>query len=123
MLQVKQKLPKQVKKILRQQAGVAIFLSVLCLFTINSLAAVSALLAASVCILSNLLFANTMFKCGGAQQSKKIVSAFYLGECYKILSSGVLFFLVFKYLNLNMIIFWLAFVLTQSVFLGCVNDE
>lgn len=123
VLLIKQKLPKQVKKIILRQTFLAILLSAICLFVFNRLAAISLFLGAAVCILSSAIFAQILFRFTGAQQSKKIVKAFYRGESYKILITVVLFFLIFKYLDLNVLFFLLGFILAQAIFWVALLDS
>ena len=76
---------------------------------------VSSILGGLVCLLPSLLFAINFFKYKGAQQTKQILSAFYLGEAMKLVLTGILFAAVFITYKVNAAAFFTTFISVQAV--------
>ena len=79
-------------------------------------ALISALLGGMVCFLPGMLFAILFFRYGGAQHSRKIISAFYLGEALKLILSGVLFVVVFTLYKVAAGAFFITFIAVQMMY-------
>lgn len=100
-----------------QRAGRVILLiacisvALLYLFSVNK--GISFALGAGISLFPTLLFGRIFFKTRGASAAKKIVSAFYIGEAIKILTTIVLFILVFQWRELAPLFLFLGFMITQ----------
>lgn len=79
-------------------------------------ALISAVLGGFVCLVPGLLFAIHFFRYKGAQQSSKIMSAFYLGEVIKLILTGVLFVVVFITYKVNPTAFFITFIAVQMLY-------
>lgn len=79
-------------------------------------AALSALMGGVVCVLPNAFFVRKLFKHSGARAARQIVNGFYKGEAYKLILSVSMFALVFKYLNIQALVFFVAYIAAQSMF-------
>lgn len=80
-------------------------------------AGISFILGAFISIIPSVLFARQFFKTMGICVAKKIVTAFYIGEVIKILTTVVLFILVFQWQELEPLVLFLGFITAQ---LGCL---
>jgi ATP synthase protein I len=85
-----------------------------CLGNLHAL--ISAILGGLVCFVPGLLFAIYFFRYKGAQQTSKIVSAFYLGEVFKLILTGVLFVVVFINYKINPSAFFITFIAVQMLY-------
>lgn len=85
-------------------------------FVIDLKALISSVLGGLVCLLPSLLFAINFFKYKGAQHTRKILSAFYLGEAIKLLLTGLLFALVFINYKVNAAAFFTTFISVQAMY-------
>lgn len=72
--------------------------------------ALSALLGGFVGFAPSLLFAINLFKKQGARAARQIVRSFYIGEFLKIISSMVLFTLVFMLYKVSPLAFFLTYI-------------
>jgi len=77
--------------------------------------AYSAALGGTIYMLPHAYFAWRAFAHRGAQEIRRIVSAFYLAEVVKIVISIGLFIVVFRFVSLSIVPFFLTYILTQSV--------
>ena len=75
----------------------------------------SALLGGLVSILPNAYFAHKLFRYQGAQAAKRIVNSFYKGEALKLVLTIVLFTLVFKFITINPLVFFAAYIVVQML--------
>ena len=100
-----------------QRAGWVVLLiacisaTLLYLFSVNK--SVSFGLGAGISLFPTLLFGRIFFKTRGASAAKKIVSAFYIGETIKILTTIVLFIFVFQWRALAPLFLFLGFIAAQ----------
>jgi ATP synthase protein I len=78
---------------------------------------ISFALGAGISLFPTLLFGRIFFKSRDAGAAKKIVGAFYIGEAIKILTTIVLFILVFQWRGLEPLPLFLGFITAQ---LGCL---
>ncbi len=53
-----------------------------------------------IAVTANAFFAAKFFSCSGAQNSKDVLRAFYIGECRKFVATLFLFFLAMRCLTL-----------------------
>jgi len=89
-----------------------ISVALLYLFSLNK--SVSFALGAGVSLFPILLFGRIFFKTKDtASTAKKIVNAFYIGEAIKILTTIVLFILVFQWQALVPLFLFLGFIAAQ----------
>ena len=101
------------KRVLLIQTSLTILLALLSLIIFYPNAACSALLGGATTIIPALIFMNRAFTHKGAQAAGKIVGDFYLGEALKFIVMGLLFFVIFRFLHPNGLVFMLSFILTQ----------
>lgn len=73
--------------------------------------AVSALCGGSIAVIPNFMFAQKAFKYAGARAAKKVVDAFYSGVKLKMFVTALLFALSFKFLELQLLPFFLTYCL------------
>ena len=85
-----------------------------CAMNLNAL--ISSVLGGLVCFLPSSLFAISFFKYKGAQHTRKILSAFYLGEALKLILTGFLFALVFINYKVNAAAFFTTFISVQAIY-------
>ena len=83
---------------------------------LDTRAFVSAVLGGLVCVIPNAYFAKQLFRYHGALAAKRIVSGFYRGEALKIALSAALFALVFRFFNINPVVFFATYLAVQMVF-------
>lgn len=104
------------QRLLLVQLGVTTLIAVIARLIGNDTAALSAVVGGFVCVVPNAYFAAKLFKHNGARAARQIVNGFYKGEALKLILSVALFALVFKYLNVNPLVFFVAYIATQMVF-------
>lgn len=85
--------------------------TLLYLFSLNK--GVSFALGAGISLFPTLLFAQIFFKTTERAAAKKIVDTFYIGEAIKILTTIVLFILVFRWRGLEALFLFLGFIIMQ----------
>ena len=89
-----------------------ISVTLLYLFSVNK--GVSFALGAGISLFPTLLFGRIFFKTRNtASTAKKIVNAFYIGEAVKILTTIVLFILVFQWQALVPLFLFVGFIAAQ----------
>jgi len=79
-------------------------------------ASLSTLMGGMIAIIPGLFFIRLFFKYQGAQQAKKIVTHFYLGEGLKLFLSLLLFTLAFQWSKLCPVPLLFAFIATNGVY-------
>ena len=79
-------------------------------------ALISSVLGGFVCLMPSMLFAITFFRHKGAQNIKRIMGAFYLGEAVKLILTGALFALVFINYKVNASAFFITFIAVQALY-------
>ncbi len=104
------------RRLLLLQLGVTVLIALIALLVGDSLAAYSAVVGGMVCVLPNAYFAYKLFKYGGSHAARQIVNGFYKGEAMKLMISVALFALVFKFLKINPLVFFSAYIAAQMVF-------
>jgi ATP synthase protein I len=72
--------------------------------------ALSAWLGGMVAFIPFIIFAKKAFQYQGARAAKKIVKNFYIGEFLKIISSILLFILVFWWYKVAALVFFLTYI-------------
>lgn len=106
---------QQAKKLLMIQAILIVLVSSLGLF--KELKVASALLSGGIAVfIANSFFVYKAFSKSGAQQSKKVVGAFYFGEAVKIiLSAGLLIagFMILPGFEIYVLVGYVAALLSQ----------
>lgn len=85
------------------------------LFNIN--AGISFALGAAISLLPTLLFGRIFFKTTDASAARKVLNAFYIGEVIKILTTIVLFVVVFQWRGLAPLPLFLGFITAQLGYL------
>jgi len=107
---------KGAQRLLLIQLGVTLLVAVIAEIIGDSTAALSAIAGGLVCVLPNAYFVSKLFKHSGAHSARQIVNGFYKGEAMKLMLSVALFALVFKFLNVNPLVFFVAYITAQMVF-------
>ena len=74
---------------------------------------VSAFIGGLTCAIPGLYFAWRFFSATGALATKQIVRGMYRAEMIKLLLTGLLFLVVFTYLPIDVLPFFVGFVLAQ----------
>ena len=104
------------RRLLLIQLGVTMLIAVVSRLIGDDTAALSAAVGGLVCVVPNAYFVRQLFKHNGARAARQIVNGFYKGEALKLILSVTLFALVFKYLNVNPLVFFVAYIAAQMVF-------
>lgn len=104
------------QRLLLIQFGVAMLIAVISLLISGSTAAFSAIVGGLVCVVPNACFVRKLFKHNGARAARQIVNGFYKGEALKLTLSILLFALVFRFLKINPLVFFVAYIAAQMVF-------
>jgi len=104
------------RRLLLIQLGVAVLIAVIALCVGNTTAAISAVAGGLVCVVPNAYFVRKLFMHNGARAARQIVNGFYKGEALKLMLSVALFAMVFKFLNTNPLVFFVAYIAAQMVF-------
>ena len=82
----------------------------LVLLAVDRQVAISALLGGLTAFVPTALFAKKFFKHQGARAAKQIVRSFYIGEFLKIISSALLFALIFMFYTVIPAAFFLTYI-------------
>lgn len=72
--------------------------------------AFSALFGGLTAFIPGYIFSRTLFRYSGAKAAKKIVKSFYVGEALKILTSIVLFIIIFNTYNIDPLMFFVSYI-------------
>lgn len=104
---------KAAYRIIFAQLLVALAIVVLMLVFADMRAALSALLAGMICVLANFYFAKRILKYRGAQDVKKFMRAYFLGELTKLAMIVVLMLLALVFLKIDAMPFLLTFIVLQ----------
>lgn len=104
------------QRLLLIQFGVAMLIAVIAQLVSGITSAFSAIVGGLVCVVPNTLFVIKLFKHNGARAARQIVNGFYKGEALKLTLSILLFALVFKFLKINPLVFFVAYIAAQMVF-------
>lgn len=103
-------------RLLSAQAGLIVITSLVMFMLWGNNSAYSALLGGGVSLLPNICFAAIAFRYRGACAARQIARSFYYGEAAKWLLSIALFVLVFVSVDVAGISFFVAYIVSQSVF-------
>ena len=103
-------------RLLLIQAGVTALLALSVWWYAHAGTAGSAVLGGLACMIPSGYFGFRFFKDAGARAAKQIVTAFYLGEGIKIILTVIIFVLVFKYVRVDALAFFGAFIVAQLVY-------
>ncbi|WP_419419713.1 ATP synthase subunit I [Legionella sp. D16C41] len=101
---------RRVQRLLLVQVIVCSLIALGMLAALGKQAALSALLGGIVAFLPSLIFAKKLFQYQGARAARQIVRSFYVGEFLKIISSIVLFTLVFMFFEVTPLAFFLTYI-------------
>jgi ATP synthase protein I len=109
--QVKEKLGVSgIRRLLGIQLLTSILISIVLLLSYGKKEAISAMLGGLVAIVPSALFARKLFRYQGARAAQEIVKSFYLGEALKILSSIILFTLIFLLFDIAPLAFFITYI-------------
>ncbi|WP_131781950.1 F0F1 ATP synthase subunit I [Legionella gresilensis] len=100
----------RIRRLLLVQLTVWAIIALGLLTALGKQAAFSAFLGGLVAFLPSVIFARKLFKYQGARAARQIVRSFYLGEFLKIISSIVLFTLVFIFFEVTPLAFFLTYI-------------
>jgi len=104
------------QRLLFVQLSVTMLIAVIALIMSDATAGLSAIVGGLVCVAPNAYFISKLFKHHGARAARRIVNDFYKGEALKLVLSIILFALVFKFLKVNPLVFFVAYIAAQMVF-------
>lgn len=107
---------RSAQRILLTQLVVAILLAMIVLVPCGATSAISAIAGGLVCVIPNALFIKQLFWHNGARAAKQIVNNFYKGEALKLVLSMALFTMIFKFITINPLVFFVAYIAVQMVF-------
>lgn len=99
-----------VKRLLKAQLFTTALISLVFSLVVSKNHGISALLGGLVAIVPSALFAKSMFRYQGARAARQIVKGFYIGEALKILSTAVLFTLVFVLYKVAPLAFFFTYI-------------
>lgn len=107
---LKKKIQQEAYLIVRWQLAGVFFLATLSLLIKGPINGLS-VLAGGLCYgLPTLFFVWRVFRYAGAQQMNQFMAAFFMGETFKLIFSGILFLLVVKYLPVSLLSVLVGFV-------------
>ncbi|WP_394173037.1 ATP synthase subunit I [Thalassotalea litorea] len=87
----------------------------ICYFGWGLTAATSAFAGGMVSVIPNFVFAHKAFKFAGARAARQVVDSFYGGVKLKLVLTAILFALCFKFLELNVVTFFITYSITMLV--------
>jgi ATP synthase protein I len=99
-----------VRRLLALQLTLSVLISAAVLVAYGVDSAISALLGGLVAFIPSALFAKKFFRRQGARAARQIVKNFYIGEFLKIISSILLFTLVFVVYEVVPLAFFLTYI-------------
>ncbi len=107
---LKKKIQSEAYYIVKGQLLGVLFLATIALLFKGSTSGLS-VLAGGLCYgLPTLFFVWRVFRYAGAQQMTQFVAAFFMGETFKLIFSGILFLLVVKYLPVSLLSVLVGFI-------------
>jgi ATP synthase protein I len=104
---------QQIKVWLWWSLGLNLLICFFALLLGNSLKAKSCFWGGMVAIIPQAVFAFFCFRFSGAQQSRRIWRSFVRGEAFKLLLTVLLFALTYKFVLIDALWFFLAFIMMQ----------
>ena len=104
------------QRLLLIQLGVTVLIATIVLLISNATDATSAIVGGMVCLVPNVYFASKVFEYNGVRAARQIVNGFYKGEALKLMLSVALFAMVFKFLKVNPLVFFVAYIAAQMVY-------
>lgn len=107
---LKKKIQREAYLIVKWQLIGVFFLSALALLIKGKTSGLSVLAGGLSYGLPTLFFVWRVFRYAGAQQMTQFVAAFFMGETFKLIFSGILFLLVVKYLPVSLLSVLVGFV-------------
>lgn len=99
-----------VKRLLKTQLITSVFISLVFFLFFGKNEGISAMLGGLVALVPSILFAKKMFRYQGARAARQIVKSFYTGEALKILSTAILFTLVFVMYKIAPLAFFFTYI-------------
>ena len=100
-----------IKRLLKAQIFASLLISLVFFLLMSKKDGISALLGGLVAIVPSALFAKKMFRYQGARAARQIVKNFYFGEALKILSTAILFALVFIVYKVSPLAFFFTYIM------------
>jgi ATP synthase protein I len=110
MTKLRQKIQNQAYSLVLWQLACVFGISLIALILSGKLSGMSVLVGGLAYGLPNLFFVAIVFQFTGAQQMTQFMAAFYAGEMFKLILSGILFVLVVKYLPVSLLSVVIGFV-------------
>lgn len=104
---------KAALKLVRLQAMIAVFTSLIIFFGWEKAAAWSALMGGIIAVIPSLIFALYAFRFVGATSVKMVMTSFYRGQSLKLLTTVVLFIIAFKFLTVMIEPLIICFIITS----------
>jgi len=109
----KQYRARVIKRLMAVQTGLTLCVVFVFMLTSGNKAAFSSLLGGLICVIPNIIFAALVFKHQGAQAARKIVRSFYKGEALKIVTSVLMFAVVFVMFDINAFALFITYIIVQ----------
>lgn len=104
------------RTLLAFQLIIIIIFSIFFWFGYGNEAGLSSLFGGIIAIFPNLLFALIYFRYSGAMAAKKVVQSFYLGEILKLLTTLILFTVVFQWSKLKALPLFVVYIVTLMTY-------
>lgn len=92
-------------------------ISIILMYLLSINTGISFMLGAGISLIPTFLFGRIFFRTTGTSTARKILNTFYIGEAIKIVTTVVLFILVFQWQELEPLFLFLGFITAQ---LGCL---
>jgi len=105
-----------VKRLLKAQIFTSLLISLVFFGLMGKKSGISAMLGGIVAIVPSALFAKNMFRYQGARAARQIVKSFYFGEALKILSTAILFALVFIVYKVAPLAFFFTYIMVLMTY-------
>lgn len=104
---------RSASRLIIMQSAIALVIAILMAIFVSWQSAGSALLAGVICVVANTYFAKRIFRYQGAQDVKKFIRAYFLGELTKLGIIIILMLLSLIILKVKPMPFLLTFVILQ----------
>lgn len=105
-----------VKRLIKAQIFTSLLISLVFFGLMSKKDGISAMLGGLVAIVPSALFAKKMFRYQGARAARQIVKNFYFGEALKILSTAILFALVFIVYKVAPLAFFFTYIMVLMTY-------
>jgi ATP synthase protein I len=98
------------RKVIIYQSILALIVALFCAIVNGKIGCISAVYGALTVIIPNFIYAYFAFKYGGARQNKLVVQSFSKGSKIKFITTIVLFALIYRWQNLDILALMVSYV-------------